>query len=844
MAAHRLVAPLFGLVAGATLSAMRAPRGLDWTQLGAVDGMTSGLFRGGALLAIALAIDARRASMQRPLNVTTILAGCAVGYASHALLLAHRLQPTGRFGFGTLLIAASIALWWLAKRTPGTPPKGDEPDPPRDSVSRFERLGLVLGGLGAAFALENLAQQVRQFGGGLPEDDALIGAVFLCIVAIGAICFGTFVSAPRLRRIAPAVGLVLVAAATLHGLHFLGGMHPDPLWRYLKRIGLDYSRIGMWRATFGLAGAAMVISGFVLGTTLSASRHPTRLASMLVGAALALVVRPLGVIALTRPMTFPADAGNAWAWRLSAVGTVVAAVGALVVVIATERGRRLALSTAVVVVATLVVCTRPIVIWSFSPWFITPIAVDLVVPTAAGIVTVEQTTDRTRIVTVDRKRVTPIAEDGELDERRILWAWALLPKEVRASNDTRILVIGQMTPRRADLLRRFGAAEIDRTAPWYDALEAVERALFENPAEIPGSRIAPGEARRRIASGDYDLVLSLPTHGPIIFPRSPMHVKWNAVEDPVLGDLDLPDGTLGIGWLDANSPLSGRDLGPRVVLAMERFEHLTLGIIRGETANTGEEGASNRPILFSTGEPTQRIAPLDLLTTLSRWRAFRLHQALADRLSSAAEGTEMADLALGLALHYRAQEESSLFETRAQSTEVDEDELRAFHAALRSRPVLDAFTRDLWEGVAWLLTEKRMPDMMLAYVESVADAYTPWPALDVGVGRAYQEFLQPEEALRFLERALEADPYNLEAFVSSAEIADELGRYEHAVELIRAALAVQPDRYEFRRALGISLDKSGDPEGRKILLELLRERPEDDLILDRLSQGPSESPGD
>ncbi len=816
---------------------LRAPGGLDWTQLGVVDGLTAAMYRGGALLAIALVVKARGVDLQRTVDLTALLVAATLGFAGHSLLLAHVVQPSSRLAFGGALLAATALLWWLV----GPARSEDE----LDRVGALERLGFVIGGAGAAFALENLAHHVRLLGGGMAEDDAVIGSVFLGTVAIGAAAFGVFVSAPKLRRIAPAVGLVFAAAVTLQGLAFLGGLEQDPLWRYLKRVGLDPTRIGTWRGTGWIAGSALVVSGFAAGTALSAARHPIRFASILLGAALGLVARPAAIAALTRPMTFPADATVPWAWHVALAGTIVAAAGALFVVLGAERGGARIAAALTAVVAATVVGTFPIVVWSFSPWFLVPITANLAVPSSAGLVTVEQTTDQTRIVTVDRKRVTPAANDADIDDRRILWAWSLVPRDVRTSGEARVLVIGQLTPRRADLLGRLGAGVIERTATWFDALEAVEALLFEDAESVPVGRVSPRDAKRKIANGEYDLVVSLPTHGPVLSPRTPARIAWGVVDAPILGALAVPDGTIGVAWLDANAPLVHRELGSQVLVAMERFDDATIGVVRGRVADPVDDAErAARPILFDAGPPEPRASPVALLSTKPMLRQFDLHARLFRRFATAQSGDDpvRTELARGLAIHFEAQHGSSPFETAEQATELEEDELRAFSTALRDKPVLDPFTRELWEGLAWLLTEKRMPDMVLAYLESIAEAYAPWPELDLAVGKAYHEFLQPEDALRFLERALANAPYDLATYVSCAEVATELGDHGRAAGFLRRALEIQPGRYDFRRGLGISLMKAGDPDGRRMLLELLREEPEDEFLLEQLEQGPPPPP--
>ena len=119
------------------------------------------------------------------------------------------------------------------------------------------------------------------------------------------------------------------------------------------------------------------------------------------------------------------------------------------------------------------------------------------------------------------------------------------------------------------------------------------------------------------------------------------------------------------------------------------------------------------------------------------------------------------ELTRGLALHFAAQQLSSPYETRAQQIELEEEALRAFFAAAPAAGKLDPFTRVLWEALAWLCMEKRMPEHALVYLEPMAERFAPWPALDRAVARAYLEVLEPATARRFLERARQALPARL-----------------------------------------------------------------------------------
>jgi tetratricopeptide (TPR) repeat protein len=169
--------------------------------------------------------------------------------------------------------------------------------------------------------------------------------------------------------------------------------------------------------------------------------------------------------------------------------------------------------------------------------------------------------------------------------------------------------------------------------------------------------------------------------------------------------------------------------------------------------------------------------------------------------------------------------------------EVDEDALRALLAALPAAPPLDPLTRSLWESVAWLLAEKRMPEQALAFVEPVAQRFGPWARLDRTMARAYGEVLEPETALRYLERARAAEPASVALLVESAFCAHELGRAAEARGYLEEALAL-PRSAEVDRGLGLALVRLGDERGRALLQRWLTEHPEDEEVRAALGLPP------
>jgi len=817
----------YGALAGALASALRAPPGLSWTELPAVAGTTSGILGAAALLAAALWLDGRRKAFRGGLAMGWMLAGAVAGLALHGLWILQRFEPESRLGLARLLFAGTLLLRVVASGArvgrADAPAGGGQRAEPDDPWVR--RAGFALAAAGAVASLEALALHVRAVGVGLPEDATVAALAFLALVLVGRVAFGGLLARRGRGDQVLAGGLALAAAATWVGLDFLGSLGRDDLFGYLRRAGISFVDVGSWRPTALLAAGCLVAPAMVLGAALSGLERPGRLASVLVGAALGRLLAPHVIEALGEATRFPDLASFGWAGRPLAVTTGVAAAGGALA-LATGRGglrRRIPGCAALALAAALPFALPAPVTWFLSPWSRVPVEPAYVRPTALGIVAVETERRGDRVVTVDRRRVSPTSDEAELDRLCFLQSWRLLPPEVRAGEGPRVLFVGQLTPARARLLADLGPLRLERTAPWFDVLAPVEELVFEGERP-PGARIAPHRARARIAAGEYDLVLVPPVHGPLVHPLSIYVTPYGIPPAPVLGGLEVPRGTIGVVWIDAGAPLAHRGLPPWLLLADDAFLRLTVGAVFAD--ELGEH--ADRPVLFPSGEPAARSTAIELLRRRGSDRADAERLRLVERLARASAGTPMGDLLHGLALHLRAQKPSSPWESLAQRIELTEDELRAY-ASTRAGARDDPFLRAHWEGVAWILTEKRRPDLVLAYLEPLSEG-APWERIDRAVARAYLEFDEPASALLHLERALEAQPLDLGLMAEVAACAVDAGRLDRATEALRAGLAIQPGRPDFERALGLALDRAGDPEGRRRLEAYLEAHPHDDEI--------------
>ena len=827
---------LHGLCAGILLAVLRAPLGLDWTQVAVVQGTSAALFRAAAFLVIALALDGRRAAFRGGLGAGW-LAALALGFGTQLFLLDR--VPESRAGYALLCVLAVLFLRTLAGAR-----VQDDADP--EPLARGERAWLLALGAGVALALEGLAHETGLFTGGTADDTGLVAFVFLLLLALGAGAFGPL--AARMQAAGPrfAAGLALAAASALIGLGFLARLGPDGLYAYLDRMDrvvelgrrldgvlavdlglastprLDGASIGTLWTTALLAAEALALPAFGLGAALGSLRNVGRASHALLGAALGLLVRPHLVRLLAEPL--PPGEYPITSWQLLAGGALLAALA--LAGLAWSGPRRAGLVLAALA-AGLPWLHPGLSIPTLSPWSVRPIEAQLVLPSADGLLAVEPLRGGLLGLTLDRKRLTPALDEEIGDELGLRSAFDLLAPEVRARS-VRALVVGQVTPARARVLRSLGTLELERTAPWHAAMPAIETLLFAGEEAPPGRIVPPGAARARLARGEYDWVVAWGARGPIVTWRSEARELWGGVEAPRMTALDVPDGTVGVAWFPADARLGrGVALAP-LLLTFDQLERPSFGLVRG--------AASTSSPLFEL--PAWRgPSCAENLMRMPQLRAFELEKAWAAGLES---DTHPA-LARGLALHYGAQALSSPYETRAQQIELDEDALRSFIEAVPPPEGLDRLSSALWDSLAWLFLEKRQPEFALVYLEPVAERFAPWPMLDRTLAHAYRELLEPDMALRFAERALALHPYDIDLLVEAGRAALELGEPTRAIGYLERALALQTGRPDLQRALGLALLSAGDERGRALLQPLLDEHPEDQELREAL-YGQSENP--
>jgi hypothetical protein len=814
---------LAGAAAGWLVAAGREPPGLDAVRLAGGDAASAALFA-----AVPWILLAGLLGRTGSLSMAQLLSGAALGVAFHAFVLDGLWRAQTRFGTALDLLLPAAVLFASLRGRPAAAAEA-----PEARASLREALGLCAAGAGLALAWAPLGFHLRHLGLGSEAEASTRGVVLAALLVLGALAFGPLVArGPRGRALALGAGLPLAAAAALLSAALLADLaDPARLELYLKRFGQDYSRIGMLGPTLLLGAAVCVVPGLCAGAALAGLGERVRLAALCAGIALGRGLWPIAVGLLREPprafAELYAGEGLPWTARQIALGIWVASLGGALVALGL-RGRVRVAALALVALAALAPCAaRRRAIWILSPWHRIPIEPELAWNTESGLFTVEPERGGALVLTLDRRRLTPLAEEEEADTLALQQALALLPPEKRVG--ARLLYVGQLTPARAFALARERDLSVEHSVPWHAFRAALDAALFGGD-EPPENAIAPAEARRRIAAGSYDLVFAAPTFGALIRPRSASAIPFAPAPARSSAGVRVPAETLAVVWLSARSQASAATaLGPRALPLSRGVYDLALGVVAG--GPDASPPADAAPCSLATGSPRRASWPLAYLRMRPEVRDADEAAALFERLAEANDGPH-GELALALARLSALQQPSSPFETLAEQTEIDAETLA--HLERASELPLDRFLRALWEGVAALVGAKRLPDLTLRYLVPLAEEHAPWPALERAIARAYQEFTMPAEAADWLARAVRGSPHDITLALEAAEWTGRAGDAAGELALLRQADALQPGREDVARRITLALLRAGDPEGRRRAEALFAEHPEDEELAELL----------
>ncbi len=863
---------LIGFFSGLVLSALRAPVGVELLQVPATSAGAAMAFRAGAFLVIAvgLLLGARRSGER--FSPLWMLTGATLGYPLHGLLgdsasplfdqlavslLIVVLLVAGHRGRGPearpdklrllLLGIAGVCGWFLIGPEPAlshgkaiftaivgtfaiavvgrsttTPVASENEDAQRPPNGTL--FGIAFGGAGVAILVEGLTRHLRLLGGGLSADDSVFGAVFLVLALFGAVAFGRLVKETSRLLLTRGVLFGLAGLAAWGTFRVLGNFaDPRGIDIFIRNAGLDSSYHGTLLYDALLAGPVLVLPAFLVGTLVALHRTPQELGALLVGAAGGLVVAP-------QLLVFEATGGEVLTQSHSAgvalLGGTIAAGGAIVSFLGTAQ-----LSTPQRLVGCLLavvgigLCRFPEreAIPIVSPWLLRSPLTELVLDTPTGLVTIELDNEGTRIATLDRRELTPSTETVADERRRIDLAWSLLG-ELEEGAGPRVLLVGQLDPSRALHLLDLGASSVDRTGSWYASMELLEHWLFDGNRDwVPGDVVTPSEARVRLAAGRYDLILVPPVRG----------------EAPTTRNLASPAESTAVVWLDGASGIETQHFGAFVLAAAPGLTEFQVAVARGphvEAARLSTE--IDRPAFFAAGEPLDGLPTLELLQLRESVRPDRHRARLAERFAAAERSP---GIAAGLVSHFEAQRPSSPFADPVEAIEISEEACERF-AEAASAPEPDALAIEVVEALAFVLGRQRKVEEIDRYLVGPAERHAPWPALDVALGLAALEFLDPELALEHLELAHTAFSGTPESLAMLAEAQAQTGDDASAVASLERAQAMAPGQHAIERRLAIAWVRAGDPRGAEAIREALAIHPEDVELLAHSGNGPYPPP--
>ncbi len=811
---------LLGALLGALLAGLRLPLGADLLQWSAVEAEAAYRLRAGGLLVVAGALLCSGRILDGH-SRSAWLVGVFVGVALESLAGDLGAESTSvAWPLVAVALVLLIAFSWRS-----APEQSEQSEPIQDGSPVLPAVTAALIGMGFALGIEGSARILRRLGGGLPLDDAVFASALALTVMAGGLSFGGLLAA---REGKTQEGKAHMAAGLFGALALLGSLvavgnvcTPRGLRAYLERFGLDASLFGQLPFDFLLGALVFVLPGFALGALLHGIRRRSTLASLFLGASAGLmgVPRLLGHGARIDELDGP-HSGQLVLWGMCAIG-----LGGLYWCLRSPQVTRRPLGWALALGA-LAATLAPIVIpvqqlrvlpaWErfprpYAEIFDTPQGQISIHPSAPGI-------DR---VALDNADLTPDSERGGIDARRLRASTALLDPEIRSAG-ARALLIGQLTPGRALVLKNEGVVHLDRSAAWHGSMPWLEQRLFrdrEHMLPSAGVILDPESAREAIEAGSYDLVIALPLAG----------------SAPMVPDPDLPPGTVAIAWMDGGGTLSRRALPEPVLLVLDGLSHPSLGLVWGATLEA--EPRPGLPAAVLAGEPRTGPGKLEWMFVRPDERRRRCQLELAQRLAEANASNDFRFLTRGLSEHFFVQQRSSPWGDRAKKTEISQESLGSFSEALTvGEP--DSLTREVWDGVAAVLTGKREIESIDTWLRPAAEIWPTWPALERAIALADLESLDPESAVTRLQNLILLYPDDFEAVRLLGKAHEQAGQPEQAAQVWNALLERQPEDRRTRRKLAMAWVAAGEfDRARPLLLDLLKENPEDRELWGLLNPG-------
>ncbi len=811
------LAALLGLGLGGFLARARAPLFPDVLDLSGPDPVRAAATRGVALAASALLV--LLAGSAPRLAPGALLAGAAAGIASALLdpvdggLLVGIAAPWAVASpwlvlaiLGALLSRAQVAL-------PPQPGSGETPTPWALSA------GILIASSGVALGLEGLSRLALRLGLATRGEDVLLAAVLATLLALGGAVFGRATVRRGDHRCAAlllgagALGVVALALAA-------GVAEPLGFKSLCARIHADASLAGTPRVGAFVALVVLVLPTLAAGTAAYLARQPATFAAMLLGAALGIAAAP-GLIEVAPIEWLRGDdaAGSAGLVRL---GALIAGIGALLHAALHPGGGRLGLAGAGVgvVVGSALLPVSPVPV--LDPWERFPVQPVALLETVDGQFTVEPTGSARRRVTLDQRALSPRS-------RELAGEAARLRASIEAVDEgpvRRLLLVGLLTPERAQILAALGVTHVDRTAGWWRSMPVVEAMLGPSGTALTGEVLSPTEARRRSSRGEHDLVLAVGSGATGPLPSS-LGLRVGGGATPV------------VAWRPADRPSAHLPWSDVLVRSTDGLLHHSLAWTDGAVS-----GAAR---------PTTPIGSLSWWRWMQTRPDARAREATGQSDARIASSISASSMDRGLAFHALSQAASSPFESAVERIELADAAFDEWREAAVGNPALSSFERGVIEGAVRVLAERRLIPELLEFALPIAEAHPRWPALELALTRAELEELDPEAALARLAALIEGpgpEPVGPEpadaggalrtgdretALLLAATLMD-LDRPAQAAASLRLVAEARPDDLEVGLRRADALVAAGDPAGRELAARLFADHP-DHAELFGLAQG-------
>jgi hypothetical protein len=726
----------------------------------------------------------------------------------------------------------------------------------------------LVSGIAVALSMYVLSDRLHHFGYGEAYETHTRAIVLLLLAALGAVAFALPIlganrrqagadddpseaadgddssadtaskSSERLALHVATVGAVIAVLGAVLGLNTLFPLTSKiGLAEYLQHFGLDMSELGRLSATSLIAGRGLIGLAFGLGISIAAWPSRGHLALFVLGLGVGRWYVPK-LFARITPEPIPIGSFDTALPPLLEIALGVAVLAALWMALVWIRQDRhiwkamlrVSLGALAFLLPRTSLGTDAI---PLSPWRPLETQAAYAIDSPFGLITAESHPSGQNLLVINGLTMTPPPDLANDDALALRAALDLVEANWQTGDpNPRVLLAGQLTQTRLDTFWAWKAdtgreAELLWTVPWEAHLAALTDVL---PGTWPLAPLPFAEAQAQIGLGHFDLVILPPALGRElsgISASQPPRATGGVVGVPYRGaGRDQP----AVAWMSI-AGLASAALSERIVLSGTHPEALLVGTLQGLPHLDADlfeaPGArSESPSLWSLGmhRPENRL------------RAQRA--AFFERLAANGSPFEKA-----LAAMMQKQAPSSPWDGALERIELDAADLSAMAAATATPPT--AFQRLIWDQMASILVQKRMPGEALAVLPGLLEKTDRWPAVEFALGRTYLEMLMADEGTELLDRLFAEGHLTQRGVLTLVEYGDTLGqleRFEDALSAFEAAAAIVPGEVQIQRRIatyGVRVGREGALQQVQALIDA---DPDDDELRDFLGAGPYPAP--